>query len=103
MKTLKEILGVPIIACLAGYISSALISSYKSEPKAIEFRDMDEDGKDDLVISTKEDEAAYVFLERDGKYVKFDQDYSPVKEENKEFTIMVEDNIAKLRGLRMER
>lgn len=101
MKTLKEILGVPIIACLAGYMASALISSYKSEPMEINFKDMDEDGISDVIISTKEDEAAYIFLERNGRYVKFERNYSPVEE--KDLAITVEDNIAKIKGIRMER
>ena len=110
MKTLKNILMVTGLTAL-GYIAGGISTLYDYEPKSANFRDIDEDGKDDIIITTRKNKTAHVLLERDGKYINFkdvptefytfserDGKYVPENIRRK-----VEDNIAKLRGFRMER
>ena len=94
-KNIFKIAGLTALSFIAG----GLMNLYEFTPKAIKFRDMDEDGREDILIETRNNEAAHVFLERDGQYIRL-EDLSNEENYSKR---KAQYNIAELKSLRMER
>ena len=94
-NTLKNTLRIASLGALA-FIAGGTNSLYNFSPKTASFYDVDEDGKDDIVISTRGVKAAYIFLDRDGEYVKLE--YLP-----KDDRVKTQDKKAELNCYNLER